>query len=256
MAARRLLILPTGVCWLAASRVRRGGSETEEIPIPMPIFAIDTDDGWVVYDTGCDPEVAVDPERVWGGLAKAFRIEMGPEDHQVARLATIGIAPPDIRHVIVSHLHMDHAGGIRLFPESKIWLQKAELRWAMYPDRIGAGGFIRTDYDHPSIDYELVEGDAQIVEGVHVVLTDGHTPGHQSLVVDLPAGRYVLTGDCAYEHRQVERCVPPPVASDEVAAARSLARIRAFKTRDNARLIVSHDMAAWDSLRLAPDAYC
>jgi len=56
MAAHRLLVLPTGTCRLSASRLRRGGSDNEEMAIPMPIFAIDTDDGWVVFDTGCDHE--------------------------------------------------------------------------------------------------------------------------------------------------------------------------------------------------------
>jgi glyoxylase-like metal-dependent hydrolase (beta-lactamase superfamily II) len=91
-----------------------------------------------------------------------------------------------------------------------------------------------------------------VVDGIHVVLTDGHTPGHQSLVVDLPSGRFVLTGDCAYEYKQVSRGVPPPVTTDDVAAVRSLARIRAFEQRDHATVIVSHDMEAWESLRQAP----
>lgn len=254
MAARRMFVLSTGLCRLSASRVRRGGSADDEVAIPMPIFAIDTDDGWVLFDTGCDPRVATDPESVWGRLAAAFRVEMEPEDMQVARLASIGVAPDDVAHVVVSHLHMDHAGGIRLFPASRVWVQKAELRWAMLPDRLAAPGYVRSDFDDPAIGYEPVEGDAQVVDGVHVVLTDGHTPGHQSLVVDLPSGRFVLTGDCAYELSQVARGVPPTVTVDDVAAVRSLARVRAFRQRDGATLIVSHDMDAWGSLLQAPEA--
>lgn len=255
MAARRLLVLPTGSCRLSASRVRRGGSETEEVTIPMPMFAIDTDDGWVLFDTGCDPRVMTDPEGVWGrGLAQAFKIDMRAEDTQEARLESIGLTPDKIPHVVVSHLHMDHAGGMRFFSRSRIWVQKAELRWAMYPDRLGAGGFVRSDFERTDLHYELIEGDSQIVPGVNVILTDGHTPGHQSLVVDLPSGRFLLTGDCAYEHRQVERGVPPPVTTDELAAARSLARVRAFQQRDRATVIVSHDADAWKTVRIAPEA--
>ena len=253
MAARRLIALPTGFCRLSASRIRRGGSD-EETTIPMPIFAIDTDAGWVLFDTGCDPAVATRPEETWGKLAAVFRVEIRPEDGQVARLASIGLTPTDISHVVVSHLHMDHAGGIRLFSQSRVWVQKAELRWALYPDRLAAAGYIRSDFDRPDINYELIEGDAQVVDGVHVMLTDGHTPGHQSLVVDLPSGRYVLTGDCAYELAQVTRGVPPPVSSDDLAATRSLARIRALQARDGATIIVNHDMKAWPNVRLGPEA--
>lgn len=220
----------------------------------MPIFAIDTDDGWVVFDTGCDPLVMKDPEAAWGRLASAFQVEMTEEDTQLARLESIGLTPDRIAHVVVSHLHMDHAGGMQFFPSSRIWLQKAEMRWAMYPDRVGAGGFVRRDFDRSELHFELLEGDAEIVPGVFAILTDGHTPGHQSLVVDLPSGRFVLTGDCAYEHRQIERGVPPPVAIDEVAAARSLARVRGFAARDGATVIVNHDAEAWKSVRIAPEA--
>jgi N-acyl homoserine lactone hydrolase len=253
VGAKRLLVLPTGTCWLTESRVRRGGSAEELVAMPMPMFAIDTDDGWVVFETGCDPNVMTDPEGTWGRLAKAFRIDMADEDNPVARLATIGIGPADIGNLVVSHLHMDHAGGIRFFPDSRIHLQRAELRWALHPDTLGAAGFLRSDFDHPELTYELHEGDARIVDGVHVVLTDGHTPGHQSLVVDLPSGRFLITGDAAYQHRQIETGVPPPVTTDDWAAARSLARIRAFRDRDGATVLVNHDAEAWADVRIAPE---
>jgi N-acyl homoserine lactone hydrolase len=252
MGARRLLVLPAGTCRLSESRVRRGGSPAVEVEIPIPIYAVDTDDGWVLFDTGCDPRVATDPEGTWGRLAEAFRMRISEEDHPVARLSSIGVVPEDVRHVVLSHLHMDHAGGVRFFPASTAHVQKAEYRWALHPDAVSAPGFLRSDFDHPEIRYDLLEGDAEIVPGVHVVLTDGHTPGHQSLVVDLPSGRFLVTGDCAYERRQIDRGVPPPVTTDDAAAARSLARVRAFERRDGATVIVSHDRDQWERLRIAP----
>jgi N-acyl homoserine lactone hydrolase len=253
MGARRLLVLPTGMCRLAESRVRRGGSPTEEVSIPLPMYAVDTDDGWVVFETGCDPDVMVDPERTWGSLTKAFKIEMTEADHPLHRLESIRLRVADVAHVVVSHLHMDHAGGLRFFPQSLIHVQRAELRWALHPDAIGEAGFLRSDFDHSELTYELHEGDARIVPGVHVVLTDGHTPGHQSLVVDLPSGRYVITGDAAYERRQIERGVPPPVTTDDFAAVRALARIRAFQERDGATVLVNHDARAYEEVRVAPE---
>lgn len=219
----------------------------------MPIFAIETDDGWVVFDTGCDPRVMTDPEAAWGKLASAFHIDMADEDTQLARLESIGLTPEKVAHVVVSHLHMDHAGGMQFFPHSRIWLQKAEMRAAAYPERVFAAGYVRSDFERPDLQYQLVEGDSQIVPGVHVILTEGHTPGHQSLVADLPSGRFILTGDCAYERRQIERGVPPPVATDDVAAALSLARVKGFQQRDGATVIVNHDAEAWQSIRIAPE---
>ncbi|HZC99576.1 MAG TPA: N-acyl homoserine lactonase family protein [Actinomycetes bacterium] len=237
---------------MAESRVRRGGSDSTQTLIPMPMFAIDTKDGWVLFDTGCDPNVTTDPEGTWGKLARAFKVEMTEEDHQLHRLWSIGVRASDVAHVVVSHLHMDHAGGLRFFPHSRIHVQKAEYRWALHPDRVAGAGFLRSDFDHPQLTYELHEGDAEIVPGVHVVLTDGHTPGHQSLVVDLPRGRVLITGDAAYQRSQIDRLVPPPVTTDDGAAVRSLARIRAFQIRDRATVLVNHDRETWASMRIAP----
>lgn len=252
MGARRLLVLDAGTCRLAESRVRRGGTDAQTV-IPMPMFAIDTEDGWVLFDTGCDPRVVTDPEGTWGRLARAFQVEMTEDDHPLHRLRSIGVGASDVAHVVVSHLHMDHAGGLRFFPHSRIHVQKTEYRWALHPDKVAGAGFLRSDFDHPELTYELHEGDAEIVPGVHVVLTDGHTPGHQSLVVDLPVGRFLLTGDAAYERRQLDRLVPPPVTTDDGAAVRSLARIRAFEVRDGATILVNHDQKTWASMRIVPD---
>ena len=216
------------------------------------MYAIDTDDGWIVYDTGCDPDVTIKPDVVWGKLAKAYQIEMKDEDHQLERLRSVGIDPKDVTHVVASHLHMDHAGGLRFFPNSKIHVQKAEFRWAHFPDKIGAPGYVRTDFDYSNLNYQLDEGDTEVVPGVHVILTDGHTPGHQSLIVDLPSGRFILTGDCAYERSQIDKGIPPPVTTDDIAAVRSLARIRAMEVRDGATTLVAHDAEAWTTTRLAP----
>lgn len=64
---------------------------------------------------------------------------------------------------------MDHAGGLRFFPHSRIHLQRAKLRWARHPDTLGAAGLLRSNFDHRELTYELHEWDARIVDGVHAV---------------------------------------------------------------------------------------
>ena len=224
------------------------------IDVPLPVYAIETDDGWVLFDTGCNPDVTLDPVGTWGSLAKAFTITMAPEDHILNRLTETGIDLSEIQHVVISHLHMDHAGGIKFFPNALVHVQTAERRWAQFPDRFGAPGFVLQDFDHADIRYKYHEGDTQIVPGVSVVLTDGHTPGHQSLIVDVESGRYVLTGDAAYRRDQIDRLTPPPTTTDEFAAIRSLARLRAFEERDAATILVAHDPDQWTTTRKAPSA--
>ncbi|MGH8871183.1 MAG: N-acyl homoserine lactonase family protein [Acidimicrobiia bacterium] len=254
MAAHRLLVLSTGTCRMAERRTRIGGSDAE-VAVPLPIYAVETDDGWVLFDTGCDPRVVDDPVGTWGSLAKAFVIDMTPADHPLSRLKENGIEPEDVAHVVLSHLHMDHAGGIRFFPQSLVHVQLAERRWAQLPDTFGAAGFIRSDFDRAEVSYRYLEGDAEIVPGVNVVLTDGHTPGHQSLVVDLPSGRFVLTGDAAYRRDQIDRLTSPPTTTDQFAAVRSLARLKALETRDGATILIAHDAEQWNETSKAPHAY-
>jgi hypothetical protein len=142
--------------------------------------------------------------------------------------------------------------GGQFFPGSTIHVQTAEMRHAMYPDRISAAGFVRTDFDRSELRYELAEGDFEVVPGVWAIFPPGHTPGHQSLLVQLPSRAILVTGDAAYEHRQIERCIPPPVASDDAEAVYSLKRIRGMQLRDGVHVIVSHDADAWSSLELGP----
>ena len=74
-------------------------------------------------------------------------------------------------------------------------------------------------------------------------------------MVDLPSGRYVLTGDAAYRRDQIDRRLPPPTTTDEFAAIRSLARLKGFEDRDGATILVAHDIEQWETTIKSPDGY-
>ena len=85
---------------------------------PMPVFLITHPDGNVLFDTGPNPEVFEDPASVWGGVAKVFQPIGDKESSVVAQLKKIGLTPDDVKYVVNSHLHFDHAGGNRFFPRA------------------------------------------------------------------------------------------------------------------------------------------
>ncbi|MDQ2923139.1 MAG: MBL fold metallo-hydrolase, partial [Candidatus Dormibacteraeota bacterium] len=103
------------------------------------------------------------------------------------------LSPADVRIVINSHLHFDHCGQNAVFKHAPFYIQRAELERARREKSPTSEWF-----DFAGARFELMDGDAQIADGVRVVSTPGHTVGHQSVIVDTPDGGAVMIGDAAY----------------------------------------------------------
>jgi N-acyl homoserine lactone hydrolase len=113
--------------------------------------------------------------------------------HAADALAEHDLSPADVRIVINSHLHFDHCGQNAVFRHAPFYVQRTELERARLAEGVPAKWF-----DFAGARFELIDGDAQIAEGVRVVATPGHTVGHQSVIVDTPDGGAVMIGDAAY----------------------------------------------------------
>jgi N-acyl homoserine lactone hydrolase len=113
--------------------------------------------------------------------------------HAADVLADHDLSPADVRIVINSHLHFDHCGQNAVFKHAPFYVQRSELDRAR-----SEKSDVSEWFDFAGARFELVDGDAQIAEGVRVVATPGHTVGHQSVVVDTPDGGAVMIGDAAY----------------------------------------------------------
>src|SRR5438445_2747787 len=113
--------------------------------------------------------------------------------HAADALAEHDLSPADVRIVINTHLHFDHCGQNAVFKHAPFYIQRPELERARREEGVTAEWF-----DFAGARFELVDGDAQIADGVRVVATPGHTAGHQSAIVDTPDGGAVMIGDAAY----------------------------------------------------------
>jgi N-acyl homoserine lactone hydrolase len=139
-------------------------------------------------------------------------------------LADIDMSPADISVVINTHLHFDHCGQNAVFPHAAFYVQRTELdrceREA--PDLWGW-------FDFMNARFELLDGDAEVLPGVSVITTPGHTSGHQSVVVQSDDGADLLVGDAAYSPRQYtapqQAELPPGQASDLAAWRDSVTRM-------------------------------
>ncbi|MFG2057668.1 MBL fold metallo-hydrolase [Micromonospora sp. NPDC048930] len=151
--------------------------------LPFRCFALRTGDGPVtLVDAGIGP-------------ADSLAAGWAPVPGRLpAELAAAGIDPADVRTVVLTHLHSDHVGWAgSLFPNAEHLLQRAELdALALFHPELPARllGPLRA-----AGQLRLVDGDTDLTPGVRVLSTPGHTPGHQSVLVDSGDDRLLVTGD-------------------------------------------------------------
>jgi N-acyl homoserine lactone hydrolase len=108
-------------------------------------------------------------------------------------LAEHDLSPADVRIVINTHLHFDHCGQNAVFKHAPFYIQRAELERAR-----SEADVISEWFDFAGARFELLDGDAEVADGVRVVSTPGHTAGHQSVIVDTADGGALMIGDAAY----------------------------------------------------------
>lgn len=181
---------------------------------PVLAFAVRLADGVVLVDTGL---VRGNPwiDEHYDPRAREIR----------DALRVAGIAPDDVRLVVNTHLHFDHAGQNAAFPNVPIVVQDAE--W----DSAWAPGSPATEWiDFEGARYLRVDGDREIAPGVRVLATPGHTPGHQSVLIGTDDGAVLLVGQAAQDARAF--------ATSEADV--SIARLRALNAE---RIHFSHDRA-------------
>ena len=188
------------------------GYEGKEVVADFPLIAYYLEgEHRILVDTG-----GSHPDSERGKIAAPYK--RSPEQELDAALEAIGVSTRDIEFVILTHLHWDHAANCGLFPQAVIYCQKIEYEGIIDPS-IDKKGY---DLDAViNLSYELVDGDKQLFDGISVMLTPGHTPGMQCVVVDTEAGKAVLTGDLVTLRESIEYTPPRfnALLYDDLAAA-------------------------------------
>ena len=120
------------------------------------------------------------------------RYDQIPDQMMEPQLGRLSTTPDEIPLVICTHLHLDHAGGSGYFKRARFVAQKKEMEYAKDPLPIHKGAY---DMDFSGMKFDYVDGDAEIVPGVRVVFTPGHSPGGQAVLVDTEKGFHIFAGD-------------------------------------------------------------
>lgn len=252
---KKVYVLDGGMLELDASVMVSLQNPGQRIRIPVTYFLLESSKGFVLVDTGNDPDVITDAEGTWGvPLATAATPIMEPINHPLEQLKLLGLGASDVKMVVYTHLHHDHCGGARFFPDAVHVVQKAEYRWVYAPDRFATFPYMKSDYNHPNFNWQLAEGDWSILPGVQLISTPGHTPGHQSVALwDVPdVGSVILAGDAANCRDNFAMDTPGGITSDATAAVSSLHRLTALASSHDANLLVGHDLGFFEMLPKAP----
>jgi glyoxylase-like metal-dependent hydrolase (beta-lactamase superfamily II) len=156
--------------------------------IDPPCYCYVASDGErnVIVDSG--------PDRARSGAA-GLEVLGDTAELLLAGLQAFGVDPADVACVVHTHLHHDHMQNDLMFPNAVVYVQRAEVSWATGPDcdRFYIGGRELVTALRGRL--QLVEGDSELFPGLGVVLSKGHTPGHQSVLVDTAEGVVCLCGD-------------------------------------------------------------
>ena len=235
-----LWILKAGKMKLDRSILQMGNGYGITETIPIYATLLKTSDGYILIDTGMNTEGIDNPE-IWGERAKQLIPCLTKYDDIGNRLEEIGIKKSDIKYVINTHMHWDHTGGNRLFPDATFVVQKAEYRFALNPDTTIGKSYMKNHYP-PNANYRLIEEDSDLCEGVRLLQTPGHTPGHQSVLITLENGkRAIIAGDAVYTWNNIEKLIPPGNLYNYDMAMLSLNKLRTIQEITGAAIIPSHD---------------
>jgi glyoxylase-like metal-dependent hydrolase (beta-lactamase superfamily II) len=197
----------------------------DPVEIAQNFFVVRGEDHLALVDTGIDALESY--------LLEPDRARLGPSRPTVELLAEHGIAPEDVDTLVLTHLHFDHYLNARLFSHARIVVNRREFEYVMDPANRRAlprGSFPREVFawlvDEAWDRLELVEGEAEVVAGMRVIETGGHSPGHQIVVVDTFDGPVVIPGDEIYVYENLEADIPIGYYHDFERVSRAMDLIR------------------------------
>jgi glyoxylase-like metal-dependent hydrolase (beta-lactamase superfamily II) len=226
-------------------------AEVADTNLSVPCFLVIHPNGILLFDTGLSDALVGRPlyENVDGGYGQIkFNSLRG-------QLADIGVTPPDITYLAISHSHWDHVGNANDYAGS-IWLtQKAELDFMFAADADPAYVALYSALAHAR--KQVFVGDHDVFGDGTVILkfTPGHTPGHQSLYVRLAkTGGVVISGDLWHyaEERTLHRM---PKEEESTATPASREMIERFLKEKNAQLWICHSTTFFRNAIKSPGWY-
>jgi len=173
--------------------------ERNRITLALRCLLVEHDDGLVLIDTGLGNKEDAKFRDIYGVANAGTR---GPTQLEDA-LVALGFRPAEIRWVINTHLHFDHAGGntwrdpagaVGLsFPQARYVVQAKELDFARHTNERTAASYLSHNFE--SVPFTVVTGEASVLPGIRCLPTPGHVPYHQSILIESGGERACFVAD-------------------------------------------------------------
>jgi N-acyl homoserine lactone hydrolase len=224
------------VGWLIAGAgiLHQGDELDRKVRLPVPAYLVETATERILIDTGLNPAAVVDPIAHYDrpDTFAVFGIE---QEQSIAEQIDVST----LTRVVLTHLHFDHAGALKLIPASvPVVVQRSEWHAGHDQDAVKRNFLFPLDYLDTDREVILVDGDHDLLGdgSVELLLTPGHTPGHQSVRV----GEIVIGGDVVHFSSVLDDHRFPVFGDDLAEQGRSAERLRAMRDR-GLTVIPGHD---------------
>ena len=248
---RAYALRPGGRRLAALPKVLRPGGDVIEAPL-LWYLVRHPEHGVVLVDTGLPRDV--DFGRVLGLMFRGLRPAAEPFD---AQLRARGVEPGDVRLVVMTHLHVDHTGGMPLLPAAEFVVARREWRAVteQNPLKAGAAGdhlppaerVREIDFEADGVAHGVFSSTVDLLGdgSVRLLSTPGHSAGHLSVLVERAQGPLLVVGDAAYTTESIRDQRLPLITDDEPRYRDSLRQIKAFADAEpGATIVPTHDPAA------------
>jgi glyoxylase-like metal-dependent hydrolase (beta-lactamase superfamily II) len=235
---------------------------------------IEGDDGLTLVDTGFGTDdVAEGARRLGRAFTSVFGPRLDPSETALSQLTALGFRSADVHDIVVTHLDLDHAGGLADFPHARVHVHRAELDAALHPAVRDRARYLQAQWDHGPHWIEHSTGGDEwlgfasaraVGEDVVLVPLHGHSRGHSGVAVRRPDGGWLLHAGDAYFHvgdlERPRRCPPAlrafqrAAASDQEARRTNLARLQQLRADRSGEVTVfcAHDATELEALQRAP----
>ena len=218
------------------------GKETYQLVIGAFVLK-DAEGNCILFDSGPPSKAEI--------LANGYGFNT-PDDsvEYIDEIKKLGVVPEQVKTIVLSHLHWDHSWNLQHFPNAAIYIQEKEIEHAIHPlkNSLKSYGMLKPCMGHNWLiaapQFITVRGEAEILPGLCLIPTPGHTPGSQSALVNTAEGQFLLCADFAFNGVNIQRELPVASINSVSDWYDSLARVKPLLAA-GCILLPTHDEATY-----------